>query len=226
VEVVRQEPSRRLFQIGFTLALALKHRADRLARRPLGRVDGEYLLWPDIAAAVRELRRPRPLRALRVEGAEPVPFRSLREIQETESLLGRAEHQQTLFAALLGGSEPAARAALSRLAPDWPVGGTPAVLLAALAHAAVDGTLLVAPFPQAQIAALASALLEGAADAPRLRRETRDRLAAQLAALAPASSQEAARLVDAALEKLLSEVGPALARGELPLEVSTLLPMR
>jgi hypothetical protein len=226
VEVVRREHSRRLFQTGFTLALGLKHRAERLARRPLARLDGEYLLWPDAAAAVREVRRPRPLRALKVEGAEPVPFRRLREIQESDALLDRAEHQLALFSALLGGSEAAARVALRGLSPDWPVGGTPALLLAALAHAAVDGTLQVAPFPQARVAALASALLKGGTDAPRLRPDTRERLVSTLAALAPASAEEAGRLVDGALEKLLSVVGPALARGELPLEVSSLLPLR
>jgi hypothetical protein len=226
VEVVREEPSRRLFQVGFSLALALKHRADRLARRPLVRLDSEYVLWPEAAAAVKELRRPRPLRALKVEGAEPVPFRSLREIQETESVLDRAEHQASLFAALLGNSEASARTALDSLGPDWPVGGAPAVLLAALAHAAVGAGLTVAPFPAARVGELAAALLEGDADAPRIRRSTRDRLVAALAALAPQSAEEAGRLVDAALAKLLSEVGPALARGELPLEVSTLLPLR
>jgi hypothetical protein len=226
VEVVRQHTSRHLFQVGFSLALALKHRAERLARRPLVRVDGEYLLWPDAAEAVRELRRPRPLRALRVEGAEPVPFRSLREIQETESLLERAEHQATLFSALLGGSDASARAALATLGPDWPVGGTPAVLLSALAHAAVDGTLRVAPLPRAEVAALAAALLEGEADAPRIRRTQRDALVSKLSSLAPASGEEAGRLVDMALQKLLAEVGPALAAGQLPVEASTLLPLR
>lgn len=225
LDVVRQHTSRHLFQIGFTLALALKHRADRLTRRPLARLDGEYLLWPDVAAAVRELRRPRPLRALKVEGAEPVPFRSLREIQEAGALLGRAEHQATLFSALLGGSEESARVALSSLGADWPVGGTPAVLLAALARAAVDGRLRVAPLARAQVGTLAAALLEGSAEAPRIRDETRNRLVSQLAALAPPSADEAARLVDMALEKLLGEVGPALARGELPPEVSPLLPL-
>ena len=189
-------------------------------------MDGEYLLWPDAAATVRELRRARPLRALKVEGAEPVPFRSLREVQEAESLLERAEHQAALFAALLGGSEASARAALAELGPDWPVGGTPAVLLAALAHGAVEGGLRVAPLPRAQVGALAAALLEGDAEAPRIRRAGRDALAAQLSSLVPGSTEEAGRLVDLALEKLLSEVGPALARGELPLEVSTLLPLR
>ncbi len=226
VEVMRTETSRRVFQVGFTLGLGLKHRADRLARRRLLRIDGQYLLWPDVAAAVVELRRPRPLRALRVDGAEPVPFRSLREIQETEALLGRAEHQAALFGALLGGSEESARAALSGLAPDWPVGGTPAVLLSALAHAAVGDALRVSPLARAQLSSLAAALLEGESAAPRVRQETRDRLVAQLAALEPQSAPEAGRLVDAALEKLLTDVGPALARGELPLEASTLLPFR
>jgi Family of unknown function (DUF6178) len=226
VEVVRQHTSRHLFQVGFSLALALKQRAERLASRPLVRVDGEYLLWPDAAATVRELRRARPLRALKVEGAEPVPFRSLREVQEAESLLERAEHQAALFSALLGGSEVSARAALAELGPDWPVGGSPAVLLAALAQAAVGGGLRVAPLPRAQVGALAAALLEGDAEAPRIRRVGRDALAAQLSSLVPGSTAEAGRLVDLALERLLSEVGPALARGELPLEVSTLLPLR
>ncbi len=225
-EVVRAETSRRIFQVGFTLALRLKHRADRLARRPLARIDGEYLLWPDVSAAVVELRRPRPLRALRVDGAEPVPFRSLAEIHEAEALLGRAEHQVALFAALLGGSEASARDALSALGPDWPVGGTPAVLLCALAQAAVGGALRVAPLARAQLPALAAALLEGEPEAPRIRQATRDRLVAQLTALAPEAAAEAGRLVDAALERLVADVGPALARGELPVEASTLLPFR
>jgi len=226
VDVVRQETSRHVFQVGFTLSLQLKHRADRLVRRPLVRLDGEYLLWPDVAAAVVELRRPRPLRALKVEGAEAVPFRSLREVHETESLLGRAEHQAALFAALLGGTDKAARAALATLGPDWPVGGMPAVLLAALGHAAVEGALQVAPLQRAQLRALGAALLEGEPDAPRIRKETRDRLVGAFQALAPGSAEEAARLVDAGLEKLLADVGPALARGELPKEASTVLPFR
>jgi len=226
LDVVRADTSRHIFQVGFTLSLQLKHQADRLARRPLVRLDGEYLLWPDVAAAVVALRRARPLRALRVEGAEPVPFRSLREIQEAQALLDRAEHQAALFSALLGGTQEAARARLSALGADWPVGGTPAVLLSALAHGAQEGILTVAPVARSSLPALAAALLEGDASAPRIRPSTRDVLVAKLAALAPQSAGEAARLVDEALEKLLSAVGPALAKGELPQEASTLLPLR
>jgi hypothetical protein len=147
-------------------------------------------------------------------------------VHETESLLGRAEHQAALFAALLGGTDKAARAALATLGPDWPVGGMPAVLLAALGHAAVEGALQVAPLQRAQLRALGAALLEGEPDAPRIRKETRDRLVGAFQALAPGSAEEAARLVDAGLEKLLADVGPALARGELPKEASTVLPFR
>ncbi|MGO9766834.1 MAG: DUF6178 family protein [Myxococcaceae bacterium] len=225
-EVVRAETSRHLFQVGFTLGLLLKHRADRLARQPLARLDGTWLLWPDVAAAVVALRRARPLRALRVEGAEPVAFRSLRELHEAEAMLGRAEHQRALFAALLGGTPEAAREALASFGEDWPVGGTPAVLLAALAQAALGDALRVAPVPRGQLAALGAALLEGPADAPRLRTETRALLVSKLQALAPDSAEEASLLVDAALEKLLAEAGPALAGGELPPELSTLLPVR
>lgn len=131
-----------------------------------------------------------------------------------------------LLPALLGGSEESARAALATLGEDWPVGGIPAVLLAALAHGAVDGVLRVAPFPRENVPALAAALLAGGADPLRPRRETRDRLVEALSRLAPGHDAEAARLVDAALERLLSEAGPALARGELPAQVSTLLPLR
>ncbi len=226
VDVVRADTSRHVFQVGFTLGLLLKHRADRLARRPLARLDGQLLLWPDAAAAVEALRRPRPLRALRVEGAEPVPFRSLREVQETEGLLGRAEQQLAVFSALLGGTEEKARAALASLGEDWRVGGTPAVLLAALAQAALGGALQVAPVQKARVGALGAALLEGPKEAPHLQRTTRDRLVRALAALAPDSGEEAARLVDAGLEKLLREAGPALAHGELPPQLSTLLPVR
>ncbi|HSP18222.1 MAG TPA: DUF6178 family protein, partial [Myxococcaceae bacterium] len=77
--IVRETPFRTVFQTGFSLGLRLRHRAVRLAGRPLARVDGEWLLWPEQAATVAALRRSRPMRALPVEGAEPVPFRSLAE---------------------------------------------------------------------------------------------------------------------------------------------------
>src|SRR5262249_61162737 len=101
-EVVREAPWRRIFQIGFTLGLRLKHRAERLGAQPLARVDGQWLLWPEQEAVVAALRRPRPLRALSVEGAEPGPFRSLGGSHAPEAPPARAHAQQRLLAALLG----------------------------------------------------------------------------------------------------------------------------
>ena len=48
------------------------------------------------------LLRRRPLKALKVPGAEPVPFRSKRELHEAEQLLGRVRGQRAVFQALLG----------------------------------------------------------------------------------------------------------------------------
>src|SRR5262249_5721499 len=144
-EVVRETPWRRIFQIGFTLGLRLKHRAERLAAQPLARVDGQWLLWPEPEAVGSAFPRPRPLRAVSVEGADPVPFRWLAESRAADAQLGRAEKQHRLLAALLGGNEEVARAALHGLGAGWPAGGTPAVLAAALSNALLEGAPRVAP---------------------------------------------------------------------------------
>lgn len=225
-EALRTRTPRGVFQVGFTLGLRLQDRAERLARRPLARLDGNWLLWPDTAAVLAALRRPRPLRGLRVEGAEPVPFRRLREIGEAEVSLSRAEQQQALLAALLGGTEASARSAVEGLEPDWPAGGVPALLLAALAHAALEGSLRVAPLQRQELAPLAEALFERPPGPLRVRRPVRDRLAVLLGALAPEAAEEAGPLLDQALDLLVEQVGPALATGVLPREASVLLPFR
>src|SRR5262249_7844379 len=188
--VVRSTPLRRIFQTGFSLALRLRHRADRLAARPLARVDGEWMLWPEQAEVVAALRRPRPLRALPVEGAEPVPFRSVAEIRQAEGEgvaeveVGRAEQQQALLAALLGGTEERARAALDGLGPAWPAGGTPAVLAAAVASALLDGEPRVAPVPAARTQELGRAFLVPGAT-PTVRPDAVARAAAAVQAGTP-----------------------------------------
>jgi hypothetical protein len=220
--VVRQTPLRRIFQIGFSLGLRLKHRADRLAAQPLAWVDGQWLLWPEEEAAVTALRRARPLRALPVEGAEPVPFRSLAELEATSAQLTRAERQHRLLAALLGGSEESARSALHGLGAGWPAGGTPAVLAAALSQVLLGGALRVAPVPAGRSKELGQQLLVGSP--PRVRPEAVARAAAALQTLVPETGDEPARLARAVLERLADQVGPALLAGPLPREVQTTLP--
>jgi hypothetical protein len=114
-EVVREVTSRQVFQTGFSLTLQLKFRADRMMRGPLAKLAGvEWVLGPE-AKVLAALRRKRPLKALKVEGAEPVPFRSRRELAEAGAALDRAEQQLKLFEALLGPSAEDARERLAQL---------------------------------------------------------------------------------------------------------------
>jgi hypothetical protein len=219
--VVRETPFRTVFQVGFTLGLRLRHRAERLAARPLARVDGEWMLWPEQAATVAALRRARPMRALPVEGAEPVPFRSLAELQRADEELARAEQQQALLAALLGGTEERARAAVDGLGAAWPAGGTPAVLAAAVAHALLDGTARVSPVPASRTEELGRAFL-APGPSPTVRAEAVARAAAVLEGVV--SGPEAGRLARAVLERLADQIGKALLSGPLPVEVQTALP--
>ncbi|HEY1905481.1 MAG TPA: DUF6178 family protein [Myxococcaceae bacterium] len=219
--VVRETSLRTVFQTGFALALRLRHRAERLASRPLARVDGQWMLWPEQEAVVTALRRARPLRSLPVEGADPVPFRSLAEIHHAERELDRAEQQQTLLAALLGGSEERARATLDGLGAAWPAGGTPAVLAAAVAHALLDGQARVAPVPAARTRGLGQAFVVPGPP-PGVRPEAVKSAGAALARVAP--GDEAPRLARLVLERLADQLGEALLLGPLPVEVQTTLP--
>lgn len=219
--VVRDTPFRTVFQTGFSLALRLRHRADRLAARPLARLDGEWMLWPEQASTVIALRRARPMRALPVEGAEPVPFRSLAEIRVAEEELARAEQQQALLAALLGGTEERARAAVDALGAAWPAGGTPAVLATAVAHALLEGAARVAPVPAARTVELGRAFLVPG-PAPTVRPEAVARANSVLQGVVPGSETE--RLVRAVLDRLSDQLGKALLSGPLPVEVQTTLP--
>ena len=144
-DVVREEHLKRIFQLGFSLTLQLKFRADRLMKRPLARIGEVVLLMPWEARVVEALRRRRPRRALKVEGAEPVIFRSRRELAECNQVLDRAEAQVELFTALLG--EPSASQAagledLSRSSRPLEAG---TIWTALLAHALLEGVARPAP---------------------------------------------------------------------------------
>jgi hypothetical protein len=179
------------------------------------------MLWPEQASTVTALRRARPMRALPVEGAEPVPFRSLAEIRQAEEELARAGGQQALLAALLGGTEERARAAVDALGPAWPAGGTPAVLATAVAHALLDGAPRVAPVPASRTVELGRAFL-APGPTPTVRSEAVARAAAVLQGIVPGAETD--RLVRAVLDRLADQLGKALLSGPLPVEVQTTLP--
>jgi hypothetical protein len=143
------------------------------------------------------------------------------EVQHAERDLDRAEQQQALLAAVLGGSEERARAALEGLGPAWPAGGTPAVLAVAVSHALLDGQPRIAPVSAARTRELGRAFLDPGPP-PTPRPEAVARAAEVLAAVVP--GDEPARLARLVLERLADQIGGALLTGPLPEEVRTTLP--
>jgi Family of unknown function (DUF6178) len=103
-DVVRETTLRALFQCGLSLTLRLKRLAEKLAQEDGSRFGETWLALDEEVAMLNALMRRRPLKALKVPGAEPVPFRSRREIAEVEQLLQRVRQQRAVFQALLGPS--------------------------------------------------------------------------------------------------------------------------
>ena len=226
-EVVRDTPMDRLFQVGFSLTLALKFRADRLMKLPLAQVDGVPLLFSEEAAAVEALRRKRPRRTLKVPGAEPVPFRSRRELAASEDVLARAEAQGALLGALLGGSPESVREHFSRFAEPPRELGMDRLFAALVAQAVLEGRVDARPLRRDQRRELGARLFEGSADAPRLQADAAERVIAVLEPAVPEEARaELRRRVNTTLGRLLEEVGAAfLLEGTLDAIASILLPM-
>ncbi len=227
-QVVRDMEIKRIFQVGFSLTLTLKFRADRLMKQPLAQVDGTPLLFPEEATAVEALRRKRPRRALKVPGAEPVPFRSRRELAFSEEVLARAEAQVALLGALLGGTEKQAHDVLARFGVEPRILGVDHFFAAGVAMALLEGKVDLRPVPLGRGDELGAMLFEGTPEAPRLRTDVVDRAVAVLEPAVPESTRtELRRLVKVTLARLLEELGPSfLQEGKLNPIASVLLPMQ
>ncbi|MBI3185805.1 MAG: hypothetical protein HYZ28_27015 [Myxococcales bacterium] len=204
---VREHDLRRIFQVGFSLTLELKHRADRLASEPMALFEGSWLLFDGEAAALAALRRRRPARALKVEGAEPVTFRSRRELAEAYATLERAEGQREVFSELFGSSpEDAARTA-ARFAQPFAQLGAERVFHAAVATAVLDAEAEARPVPEVRLVELCERLFEGSPDSPRLREGARSRAQEAFASrLPPKALAPLEAMLDRSLEKLRSEM--------------------
>ncbi|MCP3142469.1 DUF6178 family protein [Pyxidicoccus xibeiensis] len=226
-DVLRDTPLRRVFQVGFTLTLQLKFRADRLVKAPGALLEGVLMVLPEEAAAIEALRRKRPRRALRVDGAEPVPFRSLREVASSEALLARAEAQVALFHAVLGGSEASAREAVARFGVPLETLGLERLLAAVVAMAVLEGRADARPVPLGRTVELGQRLVEGTPEEPRVRASAAERALAGLeGAVPPEARGELRRLVTLTLGRLVSELGAAwLQEGRLDPIASAVLPM-
>ena len=225
-DCVREHPSRRIFGVGFSLTLQLKFAADRLWKEPLSHVGPTWLVLSALQEVLSALRRKRPLRALPVEGAEPVPFRSRRELEEAHKRVERARVQVSLFRALLGGDEASARARLSRFAQPLEILGTERLLAAAAANAVLDGEATVAPVPADRLPDLFARLVTGTPDAPKVNPEATLRVhAAFRKAVDEAAAAEGCLLADALLRRLCEEWGPSwLSEGKVPPQVGEIVP--
>ncbi|MCY1014797.1 DUF6178 family protein [Pyxidicoccus sp. MSG2] len=226
-DALRDTPLRRVFQVGFSLTLQLKFRADRLVKAPGAMLEGVLMVLPEEAAAIDALRRKRPRRALRVEGAEPVPFRSLREVASTEALLARAEAQVALLRGMLGGSAEAAHTAVARFGVPLETLGVERLLAAVVAMAVLEGRADARPVPLGRTVELGQRLFEGTPEEPRLRPSAAERVFAGLEnAVPPEAREELRRLVGLTLTRLLDELGTAwLQEGRLDPVATAVLPM-
>ncbi|MGQ0506108.1 MAG: DUF6178 family protein [Myxococcaceae bacterium] len=222
-DLVRDEPLKKIFQIGFSLTLQLKFKVDRLAKEPFSRLGETWLTLRDEAAALTSLRRKRPLRALKVEGAEPMPFRDRRELDESSKIIEQATRQVAILGALLGGSKAEAE---KRLAAFTLEALSPQRLFTAVAaNALIEGNPRVGPLAAGNLVPLMKELVE---PGPQLRASAVDRA---LQTLEGGSDDlhhaELRHMVDRVFRELVAGLGPAFATsGTVDAAMaSTILPM-
>jgi len=209
-----------VFQIGFSLALRLKFRADRLARQPLAIIRGEYLVFPDQRATLVALRRKRPGRQASDENSPVEPFRSLAEIAEAEASLARAEQQVAIFTALLGSDRGAAETQLERFGAPLSVVGPEMLFRALIANAILFGEPRLVPLPRTQVGELWQRLFTDS--------NVAERALSPLKSLVPKSAvPELERAVARSIEVFSEEWGDAFRRGTEPVSqiVSAVLPL-
>lgn len=199
-DVVRDQTLKKTFQVGFSLTLQLKRQVERMASEPMAKFADTWLALDEETAALQALLRKRPLKTLKVPGAEPVPFRSRRELLDSEALLARVRAQRPVFQALLEPTpaEVVARfgARLSELTPQR-------ILAAVVARAEVDGAYEVAPFDGGRIDALCELFFEKTATSARLKTA----VGARALGLLPGPKDELKPMIDRVLTALLADIG-------------------
>ncbi len=222
-EVVRTESLKLIFQIGFSFTLKLKRQVERMAQESGFKFADAWLVLDEEAAFIAALLRKRPLKALKVPGADPVPFRCRRELAEAEATLERVRLQRAVFQTVLGAA-PAATVGrfglpLSKLRPArlWN---------AVVAWAVVDGTFKAAPFAEDKVAALCGRVIEGTPLAPHAKNEAVQAAIAVLSPLVPSAAAELRIMVERALNVLAKELGPAFLKdGSVDIKTLESLPI-
>lgn len=206
--VVRERSLRYIFQVGFSLTLKLKRAAERLSGEAQAKFADTLLAMEEEATVVHALLRRRPLKALRVPGAEPVPFRSKRELSEVELQLQRVRGQRAVFHALLG---PSPADVVARFAVSFAELSPQRLFTAVVAHAELDGRVEVAPVSELQLTALCERLFETDGPTAKLRTSAGGRAFETLKTLVP-ENVELNSMIQRVLLVLLGELGTMWAR--------------
>ena len=186
------------------MTLKVKRQAERLAQEPGSRFAETWLALNEETAALAALMARRPLKALKVPGAEPVTFRARRELNEVEGLLERVRQQRSIFTSLLGAS-PADTVArfgvgLKELTPQR-------LFAAVVALAEVDGLLDVAPFPELKLQELVTRLFDEQNRVAVLRPSAGQRSLAVLSAKLVEGTSELEPMIQRVLAAMLADVG-------------------
>lgn len=204
-DVVRDLTLKKTFQVGFSLTLTLRRQVERMASEPMAKFADTWLALDEETAALQALLRKRPLKTLKVPGAEPVPFRSRRELVDSEQLLARVRAQRPIFQALLEPTpaEVVARfgARLSELTPQR-------IFAAVVARAELDGVFEVKPFEGEKVDALCEAFFEKTATSARLKTN----VGARALGLLPGPKDELKPMIDRVLTGLLADIGKQWAQ--------------
>ncbi len=207
-EVVRETTLRALFQCGFSMTLRLKRQVEKLAHEEGSRFGETWLALDEEAAMLNALLRRRPLKALKVPGAEPVPFRSRRELAEVEQLLQRVRQQRAVFQSLLGASpaEVVARfgTKLSELTAQR-------LFAAVVARAEIEPVLDVGPFPELKLTELCSRLFSDATPVS-LRASAGKKALELLQSRLATGGAELELMIQRVLNAFLAEFGAAWAK--------------
>lgn len=223
-DVVRETTLRALFQCGFSLTLRLKRQAEKLSHEEGSRFAETWLAMDEEIAVLAALLRRRPLKALKVPGAEPVPFRSRRELAEIESVFQRVRQQRAVFQALLGGS-PAE--VIARFGAKFSELTATRLFAAVVARAEVDELLEIAPFPSLKLTELCTRIFEEApVTGAVLRASAGKRAVATLQAKLEVDGPELEHVVARVLATFLTDFGQAWAKdGRVAREKVTALPI-
>ncbi len=217
-DAVRDQTLQRVFQVGFSLTLKLKRQVEKLALEPNARFGETWLALEQETQALLALMRKRPMKALKVPGAEPVPFRFKRELAESEAMLQRVRAQRTVLMGLL---EPTPAEVVARFGVKLSELTPQRLLAAAVAWAEVDGAAQARPFARGRLVELCSRLFTGTPGAEALSPRAGERAIAALAGPGR-DANEVKAMVDRVLQAMLNDFGRTWLR-DLRVEAARLI---